>query len=129
SGRRRESARGRGRDVGPAAPGRASLRARSGPARGGRLAGPARWQPRGPGFRRCPRRTAARGAVPACGRPRGRRGTAQRGARALRRMDGAAPMTALAWPAFAGFAWPWWLLALPLPWLARALLPPARSPG
>ena len=25
------------------------------------------------------------------------------------------------------FAWPWWLLALPLPWLARALLPPLRG--
>lgn len=25
------------------------------------------------------------------------------------------------------FAWPWWLLALPLPWLARWLLPPARE--
>jgi Ca-activated chloride channel family protein len=32
------------------------------------------------------------------------------------------------WPAwFAGFAWPWLLLALPLPWLARRLLPAARS--
>lgn len=29
--------------------------------------------------------------------------------------------------AFDGFAWPWWLLALPLPWLARWLLPPRRS--
>ena len=28
---------------------------------------------------------------------------------------------------FAGFAWPWLLLALPLPWLARWLLPAARS--
>ncbi len=28
---------------------------------------------------------------------------------------------------FAGFAWPWLLLALPLPWLARRLLPAARS--
>lgn len=27
----------------------------------------------------------------------------------------------------AGFAWPWLLLALPLPWLLRWLLPPARS--
>src|SRR5690606_36541482 len=35
-------------------------------------------------------------------------------------------MTAI-WPSFAGFAWPWLLLALPLPWLARRLLPPARS--
>ena len=26
-----------------------------------------------------------------------------------------------------GFAWPWLLLALPLPWLARRWLPPARS--
>ncbi len=28
---------------------------------------------------------------------------------------------------FAGFAWPWWWLALPLPWLARWLLPARRS--
>ena len=28
---------------------------------------------------------------------------------------------------FDGFAWPWLLLALPLPWLSRRLLPPARS--
>ena len=28
---------------------------------------------------------------------------------------------------FDGFAWPWLLLALPLPWLLRWLLPPARS--
>lgn len=27
----------------------------------------------------------------------------------------------------ATFAWPWWLLALPLPWLVRRLLPAARS--
>lgn len=27
------------------------------------------------------------------------------------------------------FAWPAWLLALPLPWLARRLLPPSRSTG
>ncbi|MFC3550845.1 vWA domain-containing protein [Lysobacter cavernae] len=27
------------------------------------------------------------------------------------------------------FAWPWWLLALPLPWLARWLLPAARNPA
>lgn len=37
-----------------------------------------------------------------------------------------------AWPSsLAGlaqlFAWPWWLLALPLPWLARLWLPVARS--
>jgi Ca-activated chloride channel homolog len=31
------------------------------------------------------------------------------------------------WPSYAGFAWPWFLLALPLPWLAWRLLPPARS--
>jgi Ca-activated chloride channel family protein len=32
------------------------------------------------------------------------------------------------WPvAFDDFAWPWLLLALPLPWLLRRLLPPARS--
>ncbi|MGQ4584463.1 VWA domain-containing protein [Lysobacter sp. F60174L2] len=30
-------------------------------------------------------------------------------------------------PGFAGFAWPWMLLALPLPLLARWLLPPRRS--
>lgn len=28
---------------------------------------------------------------------------------------------------FDAFAWPWWLCALPLPWLARRLLPPRRS--
>lgn len=28
---------------------------------------------------------------------------------------------------FEGFAWPWWLLALPLPLLARWLLPPVRD--
>ena len=28
---------------------------------------------------------------------------------------------------FAGFAWPWLLLALPLPWLVRWLSPPARN--
>ena len=31
------------------------------------------------------------------------------------------------WQSFAGFAWPWILLALPLPWLARWLLPAMRS--
>jgi Ca-activated chloride channel family protein len=31
------------------------------------------------------------------------------------------------WQSFAGFAWPWVLLALPLPWLARWLLPAMRS--
>src|SRR5690606_41513585 len=38
----------------------------------------------------------------------------------------AGAMTAI-WPSFAGFAWPWLLLALPLPWLVRRLLPAARS--
>lgn len=32
-----------------------------------------------------------------------------------------------AWLSVDGFAWPWWLLALPLPWVARRLLRPARS--
>jgi Ca-activated chloride channel homolog len=32
------------------------------------------------------------------------------------------------WPeSYAGFAWPWLLLALPLPWLVRWLAPPVRS--
>lgn len=31
--------------------------------------------------------------------------------------------------AFDSFAWPWLLLALPLPWLVRWLLPPARQAG
>jgi Ca-activated chloride channel family protein len=32
------------------------------------------------------------------------------------------------WAAMAGhFAWPWWLLALPLPWVARWWLPPLRG--
>src|SRR5690606_11909068 len=60
----------------------------------------------------------------------GRDDAAAAGARALPRADGGAAMSAW-WPAaqdwFAGFAWPWLLLALPLPWLARRLLPPARS--
>ena len=30
---------------------------------------------------------------------------------------------------FDGFAWPWLLLALPLPWVVRWLLPPARHAG
>jgi Ca-activated chloride channel family protein len=30
---------------------------------------------------------------------------------------------------FDGFAWPWLLLALPLPWVVRWLLPPARQAG
>lgn len=33
------------------------------------------------------------------------------------------------WVDFAGFAWPWTLLALPLPWLAYRLLPPMRNHG
>jgi Ca-activated chloride channel family protein len=28
---------------------------------------------------------------------------------------------------FDGFAWPWWLLALPLPWLLRIVLPPVAE--
>ncbi|WP_149196263.1 vWA domain-containing protein [Luteimonas suaedae] len=38
---------------------------------------------------------------------------------------------AWSWPPFGldGFAWPWMLLALPLPWLLRALLPAARGGG
>ena len=37
-----------------------------------------------------------------------------------------------AWPIWLGeltqlFAWPWWLLAMPLPWLAQRWLPAARS--
>lgn len=39
----------------------------------------------------------------------------------------AAPTVTSLWPDFAGFAWPWMLLALPLPWLARWLLPAVRS--
>jgi Ca-activated chloride channel family protein len=31
------------------------------------------------------------------------------------------------WPDLAGFAWPWMLLALPLPWFARWLLPAFRN--
>lgn len=27
------------------------------------------------------------------------------------------------------FAWPWWLVAMPAPWLLRALLPPVRNTG
>lgn len=35
--------------------------------------------------------------------------------------------TLASWLSIDGFAWPWLLLALPLPWLARVLLRPARS--
>lgn len=35
-------------------------------------------------------------------------------------------MTAI-WSSFAGFAWPWLLLALPLPWLVRRWLPTAHT--
>lgn len=38
-------------------------------------------------------------------------------------------LSAFAPSGFGGFAWPWLLLALPLPWLLRALLPPARNTG
>ena len=31
-----------------------------------------------------------------------------------------------AWALLPDFAWPWWLLAVPLPWLVRWLLPPVR---
>ena len=31
------------------------------------------------------------------------------------------------WTLVPNFAWPWWLLAVPLPWLVRWLLPPVRS--
>lgn len=32
-------------------------------------------------------------------------------------------------PGFDGFAWPWWLLALPAPLLLRWMMPPARGPA
>ena len=32
-------------------------------------------------------------------------------------------------PSYAGFAWPWWFLALPLPWIVRRLLPPKHDVG
>ncbi len=35
----------------------------------------------------------------------------------------------LPWHDFAGFAWPLWWLALPLPWLVRRLLPAVRQRG
>ena len=34
-----------------------------------------------------------------------------------------------AFGSFAGFAWPWLLLALPLPLLLHALVPPVRGAG
>lgn len=37
------------------------------------------------------------------------------------------PLASLPLPAFDGLAWPWLLLALPLPWLLRRLLPPHRG--
>jgi hypothetical protein len=50
---------------------------------------------------------------------------------AIPRLDG---IEMSAWPTSPGeilqlFAWPWWLLALPLPWLVQRWLPAARSPS
>lgn len=39
----------------------------------------------------------------------------------------AAPTSLIEWMQL--FAWPWWLLALPLPWLVQRWLPAARSPS
>src|SRR5690606_1739344 len=78
-------------------------------------------------FRRRRRQAAAgRRLPPGCRRGRG---LAPAGARtpALPRMDG----RAMTFPTFGdlSFAWPWLMLALPLPFLVRWLLPPVRDAG
>src|SRR5690606_15837319 len=80
--------------------------------------------------RRRRRVAAARGRVsPGGGRGAGGCGGVAR-APALPRMGGA--MNGTGWPLAVlrdAFAWPWLLLALPLPWLLRALLPAAPAAG
>src|SRR5690606_26356755 len=133
---RRDAGRTRRGDVRTPAPRRAAAPAGRRPPAGPGVAGVPRWRREGerrrrrPAVFRRPRARAARRRLPPRGRRPGRDDAAAAGARALPRADGGAAMSAW-WPAaqdwFAGFAWPWLLLALPLPWLARRLLPPARS--
>src|SRR5690606_32489727 len=116
-------------DVRAAAPRRPASRSRCGhpPRRG--LAAAARRRPGTSGVRHRRRQAPARRRLPRparCGRG-GR--AAHGGARAFRRLDAGARMTAAlpGWfDALPHLAWPWMLLALPLPWLARRWLPPLR---
>src|SRR5690606_15283424 len=100
------------------------------PACGRRLAGAARARPaRGRRPRRGAGGPAARRRLQAQRRRARGRCAAPDRARALRRLDAAAMNVlhdALA-GLLASFAWPWWLLAAPVPWLVRVLLPPARD--
>src|SRR5690606_38763871 len=128
-GRRGHAARAGGRHVRAAAPRGGPAPAGGGHARRRCLAAPAR--------RRAARTRVLgrRGRHPARWRlPPGRgcrrgRGPAQDRARALHRLDaGAAMIDALsAWTdLLPRLAWPWMLLALPAPWLARRWLSPVR---
>src|SRR5690606_29086595 len=130
-GRRRRDAGGGGRGhVGPAAPGCPCPPPGRRPAGGHRMAGAPRRGPRSAPLCRRGGRAAGRRGLPPRRRGGGRGGPARGRARAFPGMDGGPAMSALAvaWPGFAGFAWPWLLLALPLPWLVR-LLPPLRQAG
>ncbi|MBD9369415.1 VWA domain-containing protein [Xanthomonas sp. XNM01] len=130
--RRRHAVGACGRDVGVAAPCRAPRLSGQRTAAGRGLAGLA-------GRRghcvHAGRGTAAAGrAVPPRHRASKLRAGHRAGAGALRRTDGASPVSGWlpAWPGdwladFAGFAWPWMWLLLPLPLLLRRVLPPRRS--
>src|SRR5690606_13114724 len=77
--------------------------------------------------RRRGRAPVAGGRLPSRRRRRGRRPPGATRAHAVPGLDGAVMGDWLALPGFDGFAWPWLLLALPLPLLVRWLLPPLRG--
>src|SRR5690606_10155445 len=112
-------------NVRAAAPRRDPARSARGDAARRRVVGNARRGREASALRRRRRQAAAGRRLP----PRCRRGRrlAPAGAcpPALPRMDGCA----MTFPSFGdlSFAWPWLLLALPLPILARWLLPPVRD--
>src|SRR5690606_5747283 len=118
---RRGDVRAAASRIAPARPGGRSIAGRC-------LAGFPRWRQQGrarPVFRWRGARAARRRVPPRDRRGRGGGAAAAR-APTLSRADGGAAMSA-SWPAlggewFAGFAWPWLLLALLLPWLVRRLL-------
>src|SRR5690606_26558486 len=119
-----------GGDFGPAAAGGAPDRTGCGYARRRGLARRAR--PRPAAGRLCPGpgRAAARRRLPPHGRCAGARSAAHACTPAFHRLDAASMSAAVLADIAAlvpGFAWPWLLLAVPLPWLVRWLLPPVRS--
>src|SRR5690606_31377913 len=130
SGRRR-AGRGAGRHLLASAPRGAARGPGRGPARGAGLARSARCRRRVAALPGRARAAAARRAVPPRSAASGGAGGAARSRTHARAgMDGGPPVSLSgAWAQFAGLGWPWALLALPLPWLLRRLLPPARRSG